>query len=161
MCVFVSVSYERKCTSFITTHKATYLPHLSSVWVASKLATALPDVLRTAVKRAGCGDTQQQQQLNRKVSVESPEVLGVMERCKSNVSRPPCFVQLVRKLGAGLRDALQAAGMLPERGGKEQQQQLGLAGQAQRCAQRISRREGWWRKPPMSPPLHLRTAATK
>ena len=74
---------------FITTQKATYLPRLSSVWVASKLATALPDVLRTAVKRAGCGDTQQQQQLNRKVSAELPEVSGVMERCKSNVSRVP------------------------------------------------------------------------
>ena len=34
------------------------------------------------------------------------------------------FVQLVQKLGAGLRGVLRSTVMLPERGGKQQQQQL-------------------------------------
>ena len=62
-------------------------------------------------------------------------------------------VQLVQKLGAGLRDVLRASVMLPERSGKQQQQQLSQKVSAGQASDQRKRREREGHISPQRSPL--------
>ena len=120
--------------------RATNLRRPWSVQLTSTLATSLHDALQAVSILPDRGGKQQQQQLNRK-SVTRTGCQSGREKSVARATnlRRSWSVQLTSKLTTSLRDALQAVSILPDRGGKQQQQQLSRKVSARRAVSQEER----------------------